>query len=486
MLIQRFMYHYIQRGTEQIHVIFDYAKGYSNHPKQIEHAQRYGVQAECSFDDHFNPSDNKKANTRDWNTILHCQQCKQRLMNYFGKAFLEITPTYLQSEQKLYVAGCEIEGTFERALYSTSQSSHIPDPSLRCNAPEADTRIWLHAMHCVNNTGLNTLTVSADTDTIFIGLTHTLSSDRIYIKTNAVGKPLKYRSMYTLQEALLSDPDLETVPEEERAKTIQTLFALTGCDFTSFFSGIGKASFFNTFIKNARFIAGTDSLSGNLTENISTTEGFMAFMRLIGCAYFSKHHSTFGGIQTPSSLYYSLQQSDTTEYDTHCKWLSTIRDAVWQRIYFEDELIPTTDALQCHYKRAVWVINYWRQSTNNIMDLPNYGYIKIGEKVIPDWDSEENIQCVKERVNFLLKGCCCKKSKCQTKQCKCLKVGHPCGPGCRCVCCNNKETTHPTGKHITSVTAKHRSNCWPLLYPDTESEDSSERVETEIVFDYII
>ena len=73
---------------------------------------------------------------------------------------------------------------FERALYSTSQSSHISDSSLRCNAPEAGTRIWLHAMLCVNTTGLNIVVVSADTDTIFIGLTHTLPSDKIYIKTN--------------------------------------------------------------------------------------------------------------------------------------------------------------------------------------------------------------------------------------------------------------------------------------------------------------
>ena len=42
-------------------------------------------------------------------------------------------------------------------------------------------------------------------------------------------------SMYALQDALLSDPDLESIPEDERAKTIQALFALTGCDFTSFF-----------------------------------------------------------------------------------------------------------------------------------------------------------------------------------------------------------------------------------------------------------
>ena len=74
---------------------------------------------------------------------------------------------YLQNEQRLYVAGCEIGGAFEQSLYSTRQSSHIPDPSLRCNAPEADTRIWLHAMHCVNTSGLNTQIVSADTDTVF-------------------------------------------------------------------------------------------------------------------------------------------------------------------------------------------------------------------------------------------------------------------------------------------------------------------------------
>ena len=159
-------------------------------------------------------------------------------------------------------------------------------------------------------------------------------------------------------------------------------------------------------MKNARFIVGTDSLPGDLTENVYTTEGFMAFTRLISCAYFSKHHSAFAGIQTPSSLYYSLQQNGTTEYDTHYNCLSTIRDAVGQRIYFEDDLIPIIDALQRHYKRALLVINYCRQSTNNYMDLPllqNHGYLKIGEKVMPEWESEANIHCIKERVNLLLR-----------------------------------------------------------------------------------
>ena len=154
MLIQKSIYHYIQCGTKQnlMHVVFDHSVGYSNHPKQIEHTQRYGVQTQCPFDDHFNTTDCKG------------KQCKQRLTNYLGNAFLEITPVYLQNEQRLHVAGCEIEGVFERSLYSIHQSSHIPDPSLRYNAPKADTRIWLHAMHCINTSGLNTLIVSADAD----------------------------------------------------------------------------------------------------------------------------------------------------------------------------------------------------------------------------------------------------------------------------------------------------------------------------------
>ena len=459
MLIQRFIYHYIQRGTQQLHIIFDYSTGFSNHPKQIEHTKRYGSQMQCPLN-HFNPSDSTKTTTRDWDTILECQQCKQRLTNYLGNAFLQIAPTYLRNDQKLYVAGCEVNGPFERVLFSTSESSHLLEPTFRCNAPEADTRIWLHAMHSVNSLGLNTLIISADTDTVFIGLPQTLSSDKIYIKINTVGKPSRYMSMYKLQDALISDPDLSTVPDEKRANTIQSVFVLSGCDFTSFFSGIGKVSFFNTLMKHTRFITGTESLSGDLSQNTTprSMEGFLAFIRLVGCAYFNKDQSAFGGIQTPSSLYYSFGLNGMSEYDQHCKWLATIRDILWDRIYFENELIPTVEALGRHYKRALWVLNYWSQSTQNIMDFPpleEYGYVWEGEKLLPDWDSEENIRAIKARVDFLLKGCGCKKSKCATGQCKCFKAGHVCGPGCHCVNCTNKEAINPTGIHPLCISKNY-------------------------------
>ena len=128
------------------------------------------------------------------------------------------------------MAGCEVDGPYQRALYSSSTSSHIPEAVLRCNAPEADTRIWLHTMYCVTNLRLNTLISSVDTDTIFIGLPQTLIADKVYIKISAIGKPARFMSMHKLQVALLSDPDLSTIPEDKRAQTIQSMFVLTGCD----------------------------------------------------------------------------------------------------------------------------------------------------------------------------------------------------------------------------------------------------------------
>ena len=41
------------------------------------------------------------------------------------------------------------------------------DPTLQCNAEEADTRLWLHA---IKSEGHIKLVFSPDTDTLFIGL----------------------------------------------------------------------------------------------------------------------------------------------------------------------------------------------------------------------------------------------------------------------------------------------------------------------------
>ncbi len=46
----------------------------------------------------------------------------------------------------------------------------------------------------------------------------------------------------------------------------------------------------------------------------------------------------------------------------------SIRSKVWERVIFEDNLPPTIEALELHWLRTIWVIDYWRQSTANKMD----------------------------------------------------------------------------------------------------------------------
>jgi len=73
---------------------------------------------------------------------------------------------------------------------------------------------------------------------------------------------------------------------------MQTLFVRTGCDYTSFFSQIGKAPFLQYFFQYAAFITGRESkcsLADTDLEGENYKKGFLAFLWLIGTVYFKKH-----------------------------------------------------------------------------------------------------------------------------------------------------------------------------------------------------
>ena len=53
-----------------------------------------------------------------------------------------------------------------------------------------------------------------------------------------------------------------------------------------------------------------------------------------------------------------------------------------------------------------------------------------------DWEAPEIIEKVKDTIEFLTKGCTCKKG-CRTNNCGCKKKYRHCGPGCECQGCTN-------------------------------------------------
>ena len=75
-------------------------------------------------------------------------------------------------------------------------------------------------------------------------------------------------------------------------------------------------------------------------------------------------------LYTPRALYMSLSQDSIGPVQQHKRFIEVIRESVWSRIEFEDELPhPSCDALWHHWQRTCWVSNMWNQATSNHMRL---------------------------------------------------------------------------------------------------------------------
>lgn len=119
-----------------------------------------------------------------------------------------------------------------------------------------------------------------------------------------------------------------------------------------------------------------------------------------------------------------------------------LRQTIWDRISFEDEMIPSFESLIFHWLRSCWILHLWQQAQLNhkkLAPLHGYGWTRDKDgKLKIHWDTDENRQKVNKRVDLLMKGCSCK-SGCTSNRCGCRKNYETCGPGCRCVNCQNTE-----------------------------------------------
>ena len=147
-------------------------------------------------------------------------------------------------------------------------------------------------------------------------------------------------------------------------------------------------------------------------------------------------------------------QNDTNKVTKRWILSNLVVSLQWDRIEFENEMIPNTESLSRHWKRVCWVIDMWRQADQQHIKpkpITEYGWHVQNNSLTIDWGCESNMKEVRERVDVLLKRCSCK-TGCETRQCGCKKKNKKCGEGCNCLNCKNAEYTIQSHDDTSSET----------------------------------
>ncbi len=448
-LIDTFILPYILRGYKDIRILFDQSGTQGISPKVIEQKRRDKGEEDGELSEIDDATLLPPSNS--WRSFLCVRHNKHLLCNYLCHTFLQNVQPMLSSST------CEkfiVSGGFQKLFNSESDvtlcatEAGINPYHRQTNHEESDTQIFLHVV----DTDCATVHIkSIDRDIACVGLPlmNHFTGKQVFIQYK--DKPdLSFVHMNALQTSLLNDSDLEPITLGDRAKIIQTVYIQSGCDCVSYFAKQGKSKFYRALSLHAAFITGASdsNIRGSLahTDPRNCELGLLAFYRLIGTVYFMANRSCLSKYNKPDDIL--NQFNDHPILDQHHKFLQVIREATSNGVY-EDDLLPSNEALKFHWLRACWVGCVWGRSTEWEFDYPSLA--DFGWSVSEDgsvrviWDSDENISNIRKNVLYLTRGCGCKKSHCMNRRCKCKKENRMCTPGCTCKNCENCNSTEDSG-----------------------------------------
>ena len=475
-LLKVYVLPHFGHGSKEVHLVFDSPERLSFNPKTCEHKRRYEKRVDTK--DHTHTCITAQPQSlipRPWREYLKCQKCKRSIVEAIGWAYLRTAQGHLKEGQVFILAGCFSDDTQDDAWRITGDTMTPPHTTnlYSSNAQEADMRMWRHA---TQSESTNILICSADTDVYNIGLVHVMAhSEKHFVVQTHYNQ---YVDVGRLISSFQCDPDLASLPQSELGPIMLQLYAVTGCDYISFVSGISKATFLNLFFQHADFITGEQS-KGHLscTETQTMQCGFMACIRLVGTAYFKRHLATMVsrlGYETPNQLYNSIGREGMCMEDHHKEWYLRIRSSI--RVLTEDQRPPTITALWKHWSRACWIMEMWKNSTQrhlylNLPEPEKQGWLRNDSGYSIDWEAGEVKKQIQATLDFLSKGCSCK-TGCTSRRCGCRKMDKTCGAGCECRGCTNVSLTQ---QQVGSEEGESES--------DTESDDSVEQLEAEVITD---
>ena len=197
-------------------------------------------------------------------------------------------------------------------------------------------------------------------------------------------------------------PTFENMP-----KALPGLHALSGCDSTSGFNGIGKVKCLKVPESDDRFI---DLLGEEATLSATVLEVLEEYV----CKLYGVKNET-----DINRARYKLFTNRT-------------------KLPEPQKLPPTKDALILHLKRVNFQTPEWKSALvaqTEYRDPAENGWKRTAENTLKiQWTEKE--PALESLLVFV--SCSCKNSKCATRACRCRKVQLHCSDLCDCLNCDNR------------------------------------------------
>lgn len=196
--------------------------------------------------------------------------------------------------------------------------------------------------------------------------------------------------------------------QENKALALPGFHAMSGCDTTSSFYGLGKSKCYKTMESDEKFIDAFTLLGEH--ESISSTVAEVL----------EEYVCKLYGFKEEVSINEVRYKMFTSK----------------KKIPDPQKLPPTLDALLLHLSRVNYQVYEWKRALDTTYCLLNpyeNGWAMKDNLMVIKWIN--NLPAPQSILEFV--SCSCKKNECSSGTCKCFSVNLQCTSSCNCNQCKN-------------------------------------------------
>ncbi len=354
--------------------------------KAAERSRRGSVQMQ----EIYNPSRHTPL-PKQKSKMLSNPKNKSNLVDFIMTDWIGQCQDALSNDKQVYLSG---GFKYPRRAVVVHQGSVRPVAELESDHEEADSRMFLHINHAVEVLDIKRFvlwSIDSDVAAMCPRFCKELAIEELHFKTG-VGHRKRYIPMHTVAEEIGVD----------MSQILPTVHALSGCDSTSAFSGVGKRKWISCVADHPHLINGMKQL-GQHASNISE-EAVESSIALTSLVYNRKKMANLNQLR----------------YELFCSKKAN-----------SEKLPPTMDAFMQHLKRVNYQSFIWLHAHQKDLNLPNpadCGW-KLNEsgQLVPD----PMTKAAAPDTLLVFVECACK-GNCETRRCRCRREDMVCSDLCGC------------------------------------------------------